>query len=186
MNTITNYKLKDFLKKDDDLINDYVSVLNLVKWEDTTTKRPLINLKVKHIESIKEIFSKEFQDDEDLIFCIKKVQKLSEKEVFNLEIKEFFRLKYSIQIQLEDLLLLESNALTNQNTDAKFLAVDGASRLEKFGIYNTLDALAKGDILKYKEILNLSYNLVFTKLLLDKTTNDIQHDMNNIKTTKHN
>ena len=62
--------------------------------------------------------------------------------------------------------------------------VEGSQRMSKFGIYNTLENLSGGDILKYKEIKNLKYSEVFMVLLMKKTASDIRADMAKIKDHK--
>ena len=44
----------------------------------------------------------------------------------------------------------------------------GIKAFEKFSYYNTVNALAKGDISKWGEIMNMPYSLVLTKLRIDK------------------
>ena len=45
----------------------------------------------------------------------------------------------------------------------------GIKAFEKFGFYNTVNSLAGGDVLRWQEILNLPYEIVFLKQLLNKT-----------------
>jgi hypothetical protein len=45
-----------------------------------------------------------------------------------------------------------------------------------------VDTLAGGDILKYEEVLEMSYNTVFNKMMLDVIKGDLEHEMSKIKT----
>ena len=45
----------------------------------------------------------------------------------------------------------------------------GIAEFKRFSYVNTVNSLAGGDITKWTEILNMPYERVFTKLLLNKT-----------------
>ena len=45
----------------------------------------------------------------------------------------------------------------------------GIEKLQAFSWFATLDALAKGDVTKYDAILDTEANVIYTKLLKDKT-----------------
>lgn len=44
----------------------------------------------------------------------------------------------------------------------------GIASFSRFGYYNTVNALAKGDITRWDAILLMPYNKVLTKLLMNK------------------
>jgi hypothetical protein len=50
----------------------------------------------------------------------------------------------------------------------------GIQSFEKFKYINTVNSLAGGDITKWGEILNMPYERVLTKLLLNKTESEYQ------------
>ena len=50
----------------------------------------------------------------------------------------------------------------------------GIQLFEKFKYINTVNSLADGDITKWSEILNMPYERVLTKLLLNKTEAEYQ------------
>lgn len=50
----------------------------------------------------------------------------------------------------------------------------GIHAFEKFKYINTINALAGGDITKWETIMNLPYERVLTKLLLNKTEAEYQ------------
>ena len=49
--------------------------------------------------------------------------------------------------------------------------------MQSFSWFATLDALAKGDPTKYDEILEKEANVIYTKLLLDKTTSEYSENL---------
>ena len=51
----------------------------------------------------------------------------------------------------------------------------GIQAFERFKYINTVNALAGGDVTKWEEILNLPYDRVLTKLLLNKTEAEYQN-----------
>lgn len=60
----------------------------------------------------------------------------------------------------------------------------GIAAFEQFGFYNTVNVLAGGDVLKWTSILNLPYEMVYLKMLLNKTEqgyNKKWHELNEKK-----
>lgn len=81
--------------------------------------------------------------------------------------------------ELKTIRELESNYLS-ADPDIKFLQA-GGNNLNKFGLMNTLDNLAKGDVLKYDLIRELPYNVVFDKQYLEVTKSEIEKKLSKIK-----
>lgn len=81
--------------------------------------------------------------------------------------------------ELQSIRELESNYLRS-DTDIKLMQA-GISKLDQFGLLNTLDNLAKGDITKYDEIRNLRYNVVFDKQFMEVTRSSIEKKLAKIK-----
>ena len=50
----------------------------------------------------------------------------------------------------------------------------GIQAFEKFKYINTINSLAGGDITKWEQILNMPYERILTKLLLNKTEAEYQ------------
>lgn len=46
--------------------------------------------------------------------------------------------------------------------------IAGIIKFEKYGVNNTIDALAGGDVLKWEEICLMPYQVVFMKLRMNK------------------
>ena len=74
---------------------------------------------------------------------------------------------------------LESQYLKS-DPDIKMLQA-GINKLDKFGILNTLDNLAKGDILKYDAIRQMPYNVIFDKQYFEVTKSEIEKKLSKIK-----
>lgn len=174
MDEIINYKLKDFLEQDEDLILEYSNILKLI--EPTPTKHQLHEMTLREVESIKVIIN----DPEHLPEVFNYFQ--GDDKIENIKIVEFYGIINSITNQLENLLRMETRELVSEHTDFKWEAVDGSQRISKLGILPMIDNLALGNILKYEEILNLPYMTVFNNLRMKRILKDIQHDMDKIKT----
>ena len=174
---IENYTLKEFLKQEKSLIEKYVVALQYMK--PIKTNKVVFHLKLKHVEYIKKnLFS---NNDAALIKIIKIVQGIKKEDVYNLKIINFFGLVASVKEQVETISRAEENSLTPSEINFKWLAVEGDVKMSKFGIYNTLEALSGGDVLKYKKIMNLKFSEVFTVLLMRKTSSELSKQMDGIK-----
>lgn len=68
--------------------------------------------------------------------------------------------------QLGEILETEKNTLDRKPTSEQRRA--GIERFNKYGMFNIVDALAKGDVLKWEQVLELDYNTVYLKLLKEK------------------
>lgn len=175
---ITNYKLIDFFNQDRNLIDEYVVALRYIKAKET--KRELFHMKLKHVEMIKQTIGS--GNDRDLIKVVSKVQKCTEKKVLDMKIIDFFGIVNSIKKQLQVIVKAEENALTPSDVNMKWELVRGSERMEKFGIYNTLDHLTGKKPHLYKVYMNMDYSEIFTILYKWKTEEDLQKEMNQIKT----
>jgi hypothetical protein len=63
-------------------------------------------------------------------------------------------------------------------------AVNAKERMGKYGVLNTIDSLAKEDILRWVEIEKLPYMTVFTKLRMDNEKS--KNSTRNCRITKKN
>lgn len=100
-------------------------------------------------------------------------------DVENIEVSEAMSFYLWIIDELKSIRELESNYLSS-DPDIKMMQA-GIHKLNQFGINNTLDNLAKGDILKYNEIRNLPYNVVFDKQYMEVTKSEIEKKLAKIK-----
>jgi len=176
MEKIINYKLENFLKQDRTLIEDYVAILS--NSLPIPTKRQLWFMKLKHVEFIKQNINS--TNDDSIIQILKLTEGIKKNEVKEMTITKFFGKINSVKEQLETINRAEQQ-LESDHINPKWEAVEGSKRMAKFGILNILDNLSDGDILKWKKVKNLQFSDVFAKLLMDKTKNDIQIEMNNVK-----
>lgn len=160
----------DFLikngKRSSILLNfDFESLIYL-KW--TTLK-----------EVLPELFAK--NDFEELFYLMLKDRgiNLFKVDIQNIEINQAMSFILWIIDELKSVNELEKAYLTS-DPDVKFLQA-GGNNLNKFGLMNTLDNLAKGDILKYDSIRQLPYNVVFDKQYLEVTKSEIEKKLAKIK-----
>lgn len=84
-----------------------------------------------------------------------------------------------IKDELEAIKELETTYLSSQPSAKMFQA--GINKLDQFGIMNTVDNLAGGDILKYELIKKQKYNVIFDKQYHSVTSNDIQNKLAKLK-----
>lgn len=180
IDTIKNFKLKDFFQQDVKTINEYVLLLQWV--EPIPTKNDIFYMKLRDVDFIKSNLG---EGDEALIEIIARVQGIENDDVLEMEITKFFGLLNDVKKQIERINHAENVSLSETHPNIKWETVNGSERMAKFGIFNTLDNLAGGDILKYDKIMDITYADVFTKLLMDKTRNDLNIEMSKIKTKEN-
>lgn len=173
---LKDFKLIDYFNQPPEIHEEYSIVLRYLN--PRKTKRQIIRMKLKHVNFIRDAMT--LESGKDLIKVVSIVQEMPEKKVLDLGIIEFFGLMASIRQQLSIIAAAEEK-LTPSYTDAKWQAVNGSERMAKFGIYNTLESLSGGDVLKYEGCMNMEYAEVFTILLMRKTQADLQYEMNQIK-----
>lgn len=61
----------------------------------------------------------------------------------------------------------------------------GIKKFERYGINNTIDALAEGDVLKWEEVLLMPYNVIFTKLRMNKDKVVFQRSLKRVLENKN-
>lgn len=86
-------------------------------------------------------------------------------DTINIEVREAMSFILWIRDELKTIRELESTYLVSE-PDIKLLQA-GINELDQFGIKNTLDNLAGGDILKYDLIRQLPYHEVFDKQYME-------------------
>jgi hypothetical protein len=175
---IDNFKLIEYLNQPPEVIEQYLIALRYLKPKET--EQQLYKMKLKEVEEIKQDIDS--GEDRDLIKIVALVQNCTQEEVLDFKIIDFFGLLNSIREQIKVILTAEENAFTPSKLNVKWEMVNGAERMSKFGIYNTLESLSNGDATKYEYFMNMEYSEVFTILLMRKTASDISQEMNEIKT----
>jgi len=88
-----------------------------------------------------------------------------------------------IKDEIEAINELEKNYLSSDPESDMISA--GINDLNQFGLLNTIDQLAGGDILKWNEIRKLPYSVVFDKMYKNTIEGNIQKKMNKIMTSKN-
>lgn len=99
--------------------------------------------------------------------------------VQKMETNEAIKFILWIRDELEAIANLEKTYLVSSPSAKLFQA--GINRLDQFGLLNTIDNLANGDILKYDEVRKLRYNVVFDKQYRDIILKEIQEKLSKIK-----
>lgn len=130
-------------------------------------------------EVLPDLFSK--NEFERLLFLMFKDRgiNLFLNDIKLLPIKDVVAFVLWIIDELKTVRELESNYLRS-DPDIKMMQA-GINELDQFGIKNTLDNLAKGDILKYNEIRNLPYHEVFDKQYMETVKSKIEKKLSKIK-----
>ncbi len=156
-----------------------VVVMSKLTKEDTSLK-PFTSLKFGEVLELKGLARNGVDD-----VLIVKVLELNKRKtkLENRTLKAFFAIVNFIKNQFKYLGELEQKLDTETEND---LIVAGIDELNKFGDLNTIDALAGGDILRWQQVLDLTYEDVYNKLLKTKTEEDIKKRLETIYKSKHN
>lgn len=146
----------EFIKKYDNGYSPIESIIHL----------PLIDVK-KNIPNLVD----EGKFDEAISIC------LSEpiKQTLKRDELERFRILLWIEKQYEQINEMEKRTL-ERPPDFKMIAA-GIKKLDAFGLDNTIDMLAGGDLTKWSDIEQLPYEKCFNKQLKTTIENDIQKKM---------
>lgn len=202
MEAIIDYKLKDFLKITDiNLITNYLIVLDLLKplkvidnprfkkwkiWSKNEPKQLIIKapreLSFADVTNIRNYFNE--ASPNGIIESVKLVSGLAENEILSLTITKFYGIINYIKEDLIALSYMEMNELSDDSFDINLESINANGRMAKFGVLNTIDSLAKEDILRWEEIEKLPYMTVFTKLMMDKEKADIQRELAELQKRK--
>jgi len=123
----------------------------------------------------------ESNDFEQLFFLMLKDQGYNVfiVDVQNIPLEKAMSFILWIIDEIKTIRELESQYLKS-DPDIKMLQA-GINKLDQFGLLNTLDNLTNGDILKYNEIRNIPYNVIFDKQYMEVVKLDIQKKLSKIK-----
>jgi len=130
-------------------------------------------------ETLPDLFVK--NDFEQLFFLMLKDRGLHPFliDIQRISVNEAMSFILWIIDELKTIRELESMYLRS-DPDVKLLQA-GINKLDQFGLLNTLDNLAKGDILKYDLIRNTPYNVIFDKQYLEVTKSEIEKKLAKLK-----
>jgi len=154
---------------------DYFLLAKYLKGKNLFDAKELNDQPFGIIKEIQYILQKE--DFENYPSIITKVCNIEQPE--NLDFFDYFYQWNWILQELEKIKNREDEFLGYEPTNKEIAA--GVENLYKFGSFATIDKLAGGDILKYKEVEKMPYHLVFTKLYLEKTTAEYMAEYSKIK-----
>jgi len=153
-------------KRNSKLFNfDFESLIYL-KWGLLKETLPYLFAK----NDFEKLFYLMLQDRKKFVFLA---------DVQKLEVNQAMSFILWLIDEMKTIRELESTYLRS-DPDVKLLQA-GINKLDQFGLMNTLDNLAKGDILKYDLIRELPYNVVFDKQYLEVTKSDIEKKLSKIK-----
>ncbi|MGQ2984866.1 hypothetical protein [Flavobacterium sp.] len=191
MEKITDYKLYDFLTlEDESIINDYLPILELLspvteildpihKSLGIVKVTPVRSLKFGEVFILRNLLTE--GSGQSLIEAVGIVTKLPKETVLQFTIIPFYSIVNGIFTQLIEVDNMMQNELESEDEDIEMIEAQASERMSRFGIVNTIDNLAGGDILKWKAIQELPFMEVFTKLVMDKTKGDIMQDVRAIQ-----
>ncbi|PWB24650.1 hypothetical protein [Flavobacterium sp. HTF] len=198
MEKIINYKIKDFFQLQDELIiADYLSILDCLnplkeiknpnyKWYKRNSKflqvKAVRLLTFAEVTEIRNNFNQ--PSIEGIIDSIKIVTRLTDKDIMNFTIIQFYGIISYIKSELMDITNMEANELTDDSFDINVEAVNAKQRMGRFGVLNAIDTLAKEDILQWEAIEKLPYMTVLTKLIMDNEKNKIQQEIAELQRKK--
>ncbi|PZR18854.1 MAG: hypothetical protein DI539_16070 [Flavobacterium psychrophilum] len=184
---ITNYTMKEFLQLTDATkIEEYLLLLkhlhpaNSIKDPNGNSLiiKRVDNLSFGKVNQMRDLMFEATLDSVIQAFSI--LTGIQSDEVSNIRITDFWGVRNRIEKEILEIIEREK-ILTSEETDPVMIEAKVGKRLAKFGVINTLDNLAGGDITKYKEIEDLPYLLVFAKLLREKELAEIKIDIEAIQ-----
>lgn len=130
-------------------------------------------------ETLPDLFLK--NDFEQLFFLMLKDRNQNHFfiEVQRISINDAIAFILWLIDEMKSITELEGQYLRSE-PDIKMLQA-GINKLDKFGVLNTLDNLANGDILNYDSIRNTPYNVIFDKQYMEVTRSEIEKKLAKIK-----
>jgi len=106
-----------------------------------------------------------------------------EKEISFIDHNKLLQFVLWIKDEIESINELEKTYLVS-DPDIDMISA-GINELNQFGILNTIDQLAGGDILKWNEVKKLKYSDVFDKLYKSTIESRVQKKLNQIMVLKN-
>ena len=103
---------------------------------------------------------------------------IQKEEIINQDAIAFASQINWILDELKKLTEREAENLSSELNPKQIQA--GYEKLNRFGYFGTLDALAGGHVWRYNEIEETEYHIIYTKLLLQKTKTEIDIEYNRI------
>lgn len=181
--------------KNENTINDIFHGLSVEDFQylRKTAKRTssLFGIDIKDLKTlsfrvVKQVIPNCWESG-DVILLIKEIFKekdkhVTEQEINNEGINRIISFIFWILDSLEEINELENSQLSSIPEPEMINA--GIENFNQFGIINIIDTLAFGDILKWKEIMELSYTDVFVKLKKNKLESEFNKKYHKIISSK--
>lgn len=101
-------------------------------------------------------------------------KKISRAEILEMRSTQYFRLWNYVKKRLEFVAQMREQAIVNHD-EGNWKAA-GVDKLARFGAATMIDALAGGDVLKWKEVERLPFPVALMKQSLDSTTAQVQRE----------
>lgn len=184
MATITNYRISELyqVKSSEEMSYLAFVLMNLKPIEECRVwlrKYRAKNLKAMTFGQVTELKTMiQSINLENQIKMVSMVFEIPKWIISRMRIVKFFQLFNHVTRHLEKLVKGEQ---ANLKSEPDSLAREaGIDRLDIFGVMAVIDELADGNLLKWRDIENTEYRLVFSKLMLNKTKNEIRKDMEQI------
>ncbi|TSE05243.1 hypothetical protein [Aquimarina algiphila] len=179
--------VKEFLMLDDmkelekvKAIRKYVKPSNKIGKKEG---KELLKIAYKDVNRVKDLYKQN-----KIIELIYFLTDCDEDYLMSRDYKEFIYFLRYVDDELSMILKLE-NKLNKADEGDELLVMRleqaGANDLNQFGTLNAIDSLANGDLLKWKLIEEMPYEMVYTKLLMNKIQSRVQRKYQEIMIEEH-
>lgn len=175
---LTDHKFQDFIKTSFENQRKTLDILLLSN--PIVPKKELVDLKLKHIDKLKET------KGQDLIFIVKIISILlgiKKKDVYLHKISDIAPYIVYVRNALDNIINAESN-LIGDSDNLKWDMVRGSERMSPLGIYNTLIPLAEQFSTTIDTIYNMPYSDIYAICMYNKIKSELHKEMSNIKTDR--
>lgn len=180
---IENFRFKDFIEQDAQLINDYMSVLSHLKGIPNFSSGKLIKKKYGVVKSLTELKFGEVNklkrlmlsnNIESVFESISTAYNYPLKKIPNLQISIFYACLNFIVKEIKHIIKVENHRykiITSKYDDLMNEA--GIERLDRFGEMVIIDQITDGKLWNFKRVEELPYMLVHSKIWLEAEKTNI-------------
>jgi len=172
-----NCKFADLDKLEIDDINFYITT-GLLITPNSFGVEPLREMKYGKVMELLMLFNKEINLPEMDYIC----EFVMGKKVKQRYWHEVFAFYNWIQNEVKDIEEILKTLYIAPSGEEEAAGIDTFS---EFGVFTTIDRLAGGDPLKYDAIEALPFNMIYTKLKLNKVTYEYEDRLRKIYSAKH-
>ena len=177
---LENITVKEFFQLEEKQAAKYLQLKAIMNPSQKFCKRKAVPLGQLSFGEVSELKRLIVEDTHHAVVGIfQTVFKLKEKEILNAEVVSFFYAANYINREVLSLIKKEYNAL-KQEQDPD-LEMAGIKKLSIFGELSTLIGIAERYGNTPMEVEDWKYNMVFSLMLHDKVTKEIQKNYNEIK-----